>query len=496
MSLKRYWETLPVAYKLFTAILLFFALVEAVSTLYIWNVESSLLIEKERANLQRELQNYRHRLMTHLNMLQKEVDFLARLEIMDDAIAGDIDQRILTLLETKAHDLSEGIIILFTGPDDRVRIAPRGYRALPIHAFTPSYLALHAPVTASFDAKKELGRLYLLYPYNNLRKLHTDSPLKTVWIKPPSQKLHFPTPSTKDLLVVSTKLDGLLKGWQLFLAYEKEEALATLKSIEKVQLYTFLLSTLLLGLIVLILSRRLTHPLVELLQSSQRALEAKTTFLSTISHELRTPLGSILNLTQHLTLACKEPENSTMLRRIETSAQHLLAMINNILQLSKLEAKSIVARKEHVSLPDILEEVSEIIEPLVLEKDILFEKEIRLLHPETVTDANLLKQVMINLLSNAVKFTEKGKITVSLTESDREYRFTVTDTGIGIEKERQEALFTPFYQAHDSDGNAKESGGIGLALSQKVAHLLGGRISIFSEGLQSGTRATFTFRSL
>jgi signal transduction histidine kinase len=235
---------------------------------------------------------------------------------------------------------------------------------------------------------------------------------------------------------------------------------------------------------------------IHLLADTKEALEAKSTFLSTMSHELRTPLGSILNLTQHLTLMPGiDEEARRMLGAIETSAQHLLAMINNILQLSKLESNSIVVHKEPVDLTELMHEIFEITEPLITDKEIALIKDIACEGVTIQTDANLLKQVIINLLSNAIKFTEKGTIEVSLRRHGDHYRFSVRDTGIGIAKSRQKHLFQLFYQAHSETEKIPDSSGLGLALSQKVAALLGGKITIRSEGIGHGTTAIFTFTS-
>ena len=494
--MKKFWQKLPIAYKIFALILLFLALVEVVATLFIWQFESNILLQKERQNLTQMLQNYSQRILSHLDALQKETKFLASLEVMDDIVAKDIDKRILSLLEHKAKDLAEGIILLISDQNDTVIISPKPYLNLPLQAFRAEYLLFQAPVYASFDKQKQLGKLILLYPYENLQHLHTDTPSRKLWLKPPAQNIHFKTPQVQNALVVSKTLPSPLQNWQINLSFQKEEALATLKNIEKVQLYTFFISTVLLAVIIFILSKRLTLPLLELLKNSEKALEAKSTFLSTISHELRTPLGSILNLTQHLTLSPKaDEEMRKMLSGIETSAQHLLSMINNILQLSKLEAKSIVVQKEQVNLNELIEEISEIVTPLVQEKEITFIQKTDIKHHTIISDSNLLKQVMINLLSNAVKFTQKGQIVMKLQEDKGEYRFSVEDTGIGISKTRQKDLFTPFFQAHTDLKTLQNSSGLGLALSQKVAGLLGGEITIYSAGTNKGTKASFTFRS-
>ncbi len=495
--MKIFWRNLPIAYKIFIAILLFLTTIEIIATAYVWQFETKVLLTKEKQNLKRELNSYKERLITHLDMLQKEINFLAKLEIMDDIIAKDIDQRILTLLERKSADLGENILMLFSDNNDTIRIAKKGYIGLPIKAFKSHYLFFHSTVFASFDKNKKLGKLWLLYPYKNLQHIKTNNIAKSLWLQPPVQFLLFPQhPINKDALVVSMKIEKFLPNWSLNLSYLKSEALKSLKNIESVQLYTFFITTFLMAIVIFILSKKLTLPLLEVLKNSEKELEAKETFLSTISHELRTPLGSILNLTQHLTISRNADDKSRkMLHGIETSAQHLLAMINNILQLSKLEAKSVIAQKEEINIEDLLDEILEIVKPLIDDKSIAFEKKISLTSTHIVSDSNLLKQVMINILSNAVKYTHHGKITLTLTNKDNQYLFSVKDTGIGISKEKQKQLFTPFFQAHHTK-HVHNSSGLGLALSQKVAKLLGGKVVIKSEGKNQGTLAIFVFKSL
>jgi len=130
------------------------------------------------------------------------------------------------------------------------------------------------------------------------------------------------------------------------------------------------------------------------------------------------------------------------------------------------------------------------------EKDLILKKLFEVNKLEIVTDLNLFRQVVMNLFSNAIKFTEKGSITVRLHREENNYVLTVIDTGIGIEQEKQASLFSEFYQAHNESHNIKHSTGLGLALSQKVAKLINGKIEIESKGKQQGVKATFRFTSL
>jgi signal transduction histidine kinase len=215
-----------------------------------------------------------------------------------------------------------------------------------------------------------------------------------------------------------------------------------------------------------------------------------------MSHELRTPLGSILSLTQHLMVSPKVGDDEVeILGRIENSSEHLLGMINGLLQLSKLESNMMTIKKEKVYVLNIIEEMIEIVEPLIEEKGLGLVRDISTQDVEIETDVNLFKQVVMNLLSNAVKYTDKGKIVIYLRkEEGGSYIFTVIDTGIGIAKEKQEALFQEFYQAHSRE--VSHSTGLGLALSQKMAKLINGEVIIESEGLNRGVKAVFRFSSL
>ncbi len=497
MFMKHFWRNLPIAHKIFIAILIFLTAIEIIATVYVWKVETKILLKKEKQNLQRELRSYKDRLVTHLDMLQKEIDFLAKLEIMDDIVAKDIDQRILTLMERKSDDLGENILMLFTDNNSTISIAKKAYIGLPVKAFKSHYLFFHSRVFASFDKKKKLGTLWLLYPYKNLQHLKTNNRYKSLWLQTPSNVFLFPTRKMgDDVLVVSQKIENFLPNWSLNLSYLKSEALISLKNIETIQLYTFFITTFLMAIIIFILSKKLTLPLLEVLKNSEKELEAKSTFLSTISHELRTPLGSILNLTQHLTISKNIDDKSRkMLHAIETSAQHLLAMINNILQLSKLEANSVIAQKEQINIEEILEEILEITIPLMDDKSIDFKKQILITKNYLISDSNLLKQVLINILSNAIKYTNGGKIILTLSNKDDKFIFSVKDSGIGISKDKQKQLFKPFFQVNNRQ-HTQNSSGLGLALSQKVAKLLGGKIVIQSDGTNKGTLAIFYFKSI
>ncbi len=464
--------------------LLFIMLIQLMTLLYIWKFESKILLEKERKNLTYQLDINSKLLTSHMHHLEKELEFLSKLEVMDDILVNDVDKRITVLLEKKAKDLSQNIVLEALNNHSPIASSKQAYNS-------KDFLEFKITVYASFDRKKRIGFLRLLYPFANLIELSMDNPYQNLWLTPPFNQNMFLTPNLKESIVVHTLLNGKLKDWRLSLAYEKEYALESIKEIEHILLFAFILSLLLLLFIVWVLS----HKQMEILEHTQEVLALKRTFLSTMSHELRTPLGSILNLTQHLMVSPKiGDEEVDMLGRIENSSEHLLGMINSLLQLSKLESNSMSVTKTNIEIDRVIEEMIEIVEPLIDEKELLLKKSITHKNVSINTDINLFKQVIINLLSNAIKFTQTGTIEIYLKEQEGRFIFKVIDTGVGIEKEKQKSLFCEFYQAHSTE--MKHSTGLGLALSQKVAKLINGEIKIYSRGIGFGTEATFIFGSI
>lgn len=479
------WKNLSDTYKIVVFMLLLIMTIKLGTLLYIWKFESEVLLEKERTNLSYELYKEAQGLEDSFSVLEKELKFLSTLEIMDDILANDVDKRINILLQKKANDLDEGIILLALKKEQIVSSSKRNYNKKDFFIFKTA-------IYASFNKKKKIGQLLLLYPFENLKTLKILNPHQHLWLKASFLKEENPAVAMEKNIIVSTKLQGLLKGETLFLSYEKEYAFKSLREIEKILFFSFIISLFLLLFVVWVLSKRQ----VKILEHTQEVLALKRTFLSTMSHELRTPLGSILNLTQHLMVSSNVKENEVeMLGRIENASEHLLGMINNLLQLSKLESNAMLIQKEKVNILAVIEEMLELVEPLIDEKNLVLKREFEVEELAIETDLNLFKQVLMNLLSNAVKFTEEGSISIKLRASNGQYSLSVIDTGMGIEKQKQKELFSEFYQAHMGSTDIKHSTGLGLALSQKVAKLINGKIEIYSEGKNKGVKATFTFSS-
>jgi signal transduction histidine kinase len=223
-----------------------------------------------------------------------------------------------------------------------------------------------------------------------------------------------------------------------------------------------------------------------------QALNAKDRFLATMSHELRTPLNAILGFAGTLLMHLPGPLNADQerqLKTVQTSARHLLALINDLLDLAKLNAGKVELRLEPVACRSVLEEAMIALRPLAQAKGLQLD-----LYGAEVTvqsDRRALRQIVVNLLGNAIKFTERGSVRLEALRHEGAVEMRVSDTGVGIRPEDQGKLFDAFARVDDAATREKEGSGLGLHLSQRLAELLGGRISVQSE---YGRGSTFTLR--
>ena len=234
--------------------------------------------------------------------------------------------------------------------------------------------------------------------------------------------------------------------------------------------------------------------LIEANKVAEAANRTKTEFLSNMSHELRTPLNAILGFTQ-LLQDSKNLENrdKSDLQAIEQSGNHLLNLIDDILDIAKIEAGKMEIQINDVFFPRFLQDLVRITQVLASKKNISFVYHFSDDLPEIVhTDEQRLRQILLNLLSNAIKFTEKGNIILrvsshKLLDSNSDVsnsltpiNFEVEDSGIGIDISRQESIFLPFEQAGETRFKAQGTG-LGLAISQRIATMMGSRITVISQ---------------
>ena len=244
------------------------------------------------------------------------------------------------------------------------------------------------------------------------------------------------------------------------------------------------------------LSNQLKAKAEELALQKEKAEEStklKSEFLASMSHELRTPMNSILGLTELiLEKAQLSGKNKERLEVVLKSGKRLMNLINDILDLSKIEAGKMEIRDEDVLLEEMVEEVSSTITPLALDKGLSFNIQ-RKCNTRIIvnTDRGRVTQVLINLLGNAIKFTENGKVELVISVTpDKMLKFSVIDTGIGISSENQKVIFEEFRQL-DGTTTRKYSGtGLGLAICKKMIDLLGGKIWVDSV---EGRGSNFSF---
>lgn len=220
-------------------------------------------------------------------------------------------------------------------------------------------------------------------------------------------------------------------------------------------------------------------------EKAELANVAKSKFLADMSHELRTPLNAIIGYSGLLSDEARELKNKrleTDLGSIERSGQRLLSMINDVLDLAKIEAGKTELYIEDISLDDLLERIKFTATPLVLKNKNKFTIEIDDAAPQSMTtDAMRLEQILINLIGNACKFTKEGDITLSIKEKEERMEFSIKDSGIGMSQEQIKMLFNDYQQVDSSIAKDYGGTGLGLAISKKLVELMKGTISVESE---------------
>jgi PAS domain S-box-containing protein len=241
---------------------------------------------------------------------------------------------------------------------------------------------------------------------------------------------------------------------------------------------------------------RIQHVLEERNRELERANAAKDRFLASMSHELRTPLNAIIGFTGTMLMKLPGPLNADQeqqLQTIQSSARHLLSLINDILDLAKIESGKIELHFEPVDVCDVADEVIASLRPLAEGNGLEFQRTFRSDPLILQADRRVLRQILINLTSNAIKYTPKGGVRIDFAKRTNDGRtwvdVHVADTGIGIGEEDRKKLFAPFEQIDQSTTRRFGGTGLGLYLSSKLASLLKGDIHFVSE---VGRGSTFT----
>jgi len=218
--------------------------------------------------------------------------------------------------------------------------------------------------------------------------------------------------------------------------------------------------------------------------AAEEANRTKSAFLANMSHEPRTPMNAIIGYSEFLSEAQGEDapgQGLEDLQRIHSSAQHLLALINDLLDVSKIEAGKVTLNVEDFGVHDVIREVTGTVSPLVRRNQNEFVIECPPNAGQMISDEAKLRQILINLLGNAAKFTQAGCVTLRVTRDKSTLRFEVLDTGIGIPADRLDSIFEPFTQADASTSKKYGGTGLGLVISKRYASMLGGKLTVTSQ---------------
>jgi signal transduction histidine kinase/CHASE3 domain sensor protein len=224
-----------------------------------------------------------------------------------------------------------------------------------------------------------------------------------------------------------------------------------------------------------------------------RANKVKTEFLASMSHELRTPLSAILGFTDLLATSPKEnlsPRARESLERIKRNGEHLLSLINDVLDLAKAEAGRVDVRLAPVNIGQLARACVAEVDSLRSGKDLRLVADVPDGIVESMTDSQRVRQILLNLLANAIKFTDQGDVVLTMRATSGEIRISVRDTGVGIPAHALNELFQDFHQLDVGDGRRYAGTGVGLALSRRLARALGGEIEVRS---RENEGSTFTF---
>jgi GAF domain-containing protein len=238
---------------------------------------------------------------------------------------------------------------------------------------------------------------------------------------------------------------------------------------------------------------RLFNEIQDKSRQLEEASQHKSQFLANMSHELRTPLNAILGYTELMADgAYGEPSEKTLgvLKRLEANGKHLLGLINDVLDLSKIEAGQLVLELSDYSVQDIAQTVRSTLEPLAADKKLTFKVEMSSELPAGRGDGRRLTQVLINLVGNAIKFTDAGEVAIKAEANNDSFYVSVRDTGPGISPADQAKLFQEFQQADNAITRKKGGTGLGLAISKRIVEMHGGKIWVES---QPGRGSTFAF---
>jgi|GEM_PF-3282772 len=234
------------------------------------------------------------------------------------------------------------------------------------------------------------------------------------------------------------------------------------------------------------LEQRVDERTRDLADAKEKAIHAertKSAFIASMSHELRTPLNSIIGFTGMVLKGVAGPLTDEQHKQLTTayrSAQHLLSLINDVLDLSKIEAGRLTITKAEFDMSSLMERVAETVAPMVVDKKLRLTVSAQMELPPLFSDERRVEQILLNIVNNAIKFTESGEIRIAAAVKNRQMDISVTDTGVGIKQEDIEKLFQDYRQIAADRQPRLEGTGLGLVICDRLAKLLGGRMYVQS----------------
>ena len=246
--------------------------------------------------------------------------------------------------------------------------------------------------------------------------------------------------------------------------------------------------------VLAIQNARLFHEIEDKSHQIEAASKHKSQFLANMSHELRTPLNAILGYTELIldNIYGEAPEKMrSVLDRVQANGKHLLGLINDVLDLSKIEAGQLTLSLTEYSLAELVRSVHVAVEPLASQKNLTLTTEIAKDLPTGYGDERRLAQVLLNLVGNAIKFTEVGEVAITASRSNGSFSVAVRDSGPGVDPAHQTKIFEEFQQVDNTSTRQKGGSGLGLAISKRIIEMHGGRIIVDSI---LGKGATFTIK--
>lgn len=255
---------------------------------------------------------------------------------------------------------------------------------------------------------------------------------------------------------------------------------------------------------VVTLERQRNEELVAALEAAEHANRAKTKFLNSMSHDIRTPMNAVIGFTSLATANIDDKDKiKEYLKKIEISSEHLLSLINDVLDMSRIESGKVVIDPKPLHLPDLLHDIRTIIQPTITSKQLDFQiNTVDIVNEDIIADKLRLEQVLINILGNGVKFNKNGgllKLQVIEKDASEEgyaqYHFVISDTGIGISKDFQEHIFEYFTREETATVSGIQGTGLGLSITKRIVDMMGGTITVESEeGVGSKFDVCLTFK--